>query len=207
MSSQDHAGRSLLAALVAGSGLAPAEWWRGYLRAYLRPLVHCLLVHDLAFMPHGENVLLVLRDDTVTRVIVKDLGEEVAVFGDRPLPAGVARVRVDADDRTRLLSLFTDVFDGVLRHVVAILDGNCLVTAAQAWHVVADCVAEHRDAYPEPHGRLDLFAPTFRHSCLNRLQLRDTRQMVDLADPVSSLLFAGELDNPVAAWRPARSGV
>jgi siderophore synthetase component len=37
---RDHAGRSLLAALVTGSGLAPAEWWQGYLRAYLRPLVH-----------------------------------------------------------------------------------------------------------------------------------------------------------------------
>ncbi len=30
--------------------------------------------------------------------------------------------------------------------------------------------------------RYDLLRPTFRHSCLNRLQLRNTLQMVDLTD-------------------------
>ena len=32
-----------------------------YLDAYLAPLLHCFYAHDLAFMPHGENVILVLR--------------------------------------------------------------------------------------------------------------------------------------------------
>ena len=41
-------------------GWPPQDWVRRYLRAYLRPLVHCLLAHDLAFMPHGENLILVL---------------------------------------------------------------------------------------------------------------------------------------------------
>ena len=43
--------------------------------------------------------------------------------------------------------------------------------------------------------------PTFRHSCLNRLQLRNTLQMVDLADQAESLIFAGELANPIARVR------
>ncbi|WP_300405336.1 hypothetical protein, partial [uncultured Nocardioides sp.] len=43
----------------------------------------------------------------------------------------------------------------------------------------------------------DLQRPTFRHSCLNRLQLRDARHMVDLSDQASSFLYAGELDNPL----------
>jgi hypothetical protein len=45
---------------------------------------------------------------------------------------------------------------------------------------------------------VDLRAGSFAHSCLNRLQLRNTLQMVDLGDQASSLLFAGEMDNPVA---------
>ena len=44
-----------------------------------------------------------------------------------------------------------------------------------------------------------LFAPRFKHSCLNRLQLRNTRQMVDLTDQAGSLQFAGTLANPLAA--------
>ena len=40
----------------------------------------------------------------------------------------------------------------------------------------------------------DLLRERFRHSCLNRLQLRNTLQMVDLTDQASSLIFAGELE-------------
>ncbi|WP_133411994.1 IucA/IucC family protein [Vallicoccus soli] len=199
---RDAEGRSLVGALVAGSGLPARAWFERYLDAYLRPVVHCLLAHDLAFMPHGENVILVLRGDVPSRALMKDVGEEVAVFGDRPLPGGVERVRVDYDDEVRLLSVFTDVFDGFLRHLVAVLDGDGLLDAGAAWRTVAACLAAHRDLHPALHRRFDLFTPRFRHSCLNRLQLRDTLQMVDLADQASSLQFAGTLANPVAPHRP-----
>jgi hypothetical protein len=36
----------------------------------------------------------------------------------------------------------------------------------------------------------------FTLSCLNRLQLRNNRQMVDLTDPSGALQFAGTLPNP-----------
>jgi hypothetical protein len=40
---------------------------------------------------------------------------------------------------------------------------------------------------------------------LNRLQLREPRMMVDLNadEPVDSLQFAGDLQNPIAAFRDA----
>ena len=47
--------------------------------------------------------------------------------------------------------------------------------------------------------RHDLFAETFSLSCLNRLQLRDSRQMVDLQDPAGSLQLIGTLQNPLRA--------
>ena len=46
--------------------------------------------------------------------------------------------------------------------------------------------------------RYDLFAPEFALSCLNRLQLRDNQQMVDLADPSGALQLVGTLANPIA---------
>src|SRR3546814_19731129 len=54
---RDPKGNSLVAAMVIASPVTPTEWVRSYLRAYLRPLVHCLLAHDLVFMPHGENLV------------------------------------------------------------------------------------------------------------------------------------------------------
>ena len=49
--------RCHVAALVRRSGLTPLEWLEAYLRVHLRPLVHCLLRHDLAFMFSAAAVL------------------------------------------------------------------------------------------------------------------------------------------------------
>ena len=196
---RDRAGRSLVAELVAASGLPAERWVASYLRAYVRPVVHCVLRHDLAFMPHGENLILVLDGHVPTRVFMKDIGEEVAVMSlDRPLPAEIERIRIDVSDDVKALALHTDVFDGFLRHLAGILDSDGVLPWDRFWALVADCVAAHGADHPDLRGRLDLARPEFRHSCLNRLQLRDTLQMVDLTDQAGSLLFAGTLANPIA---------
>ncbi len=61
---------------------------------------------------------------------------------------------------------------------------------------VRDYQALHAGA-GRPFASYDLFAPTFELSCLNRLQLRNNQQMVDLTDLAGSLQYAGLLDNPL----------
>ncbi|PZF54954.1 siderophore synthetase [Curtobacterium sp. MCSS17_008] len=192
---RDARGRSVAAALVARSGLDAAEWVRRYLDAYLRPVVHCLTEHQLLFMPHGENLVLVLRDGVVSRVFMKDVGEEVVVVGDVAVPAGIERIVHPVDDDEAALGVFTDVFDGVLRYLAAILDEDGVLPAAAFWRLVGACV----DGAAAGRARgIDLRAPDFEHSCLNRLQLRNTLQMVDLTAQTDSLIRAGRMTNPIA---------
>jgi siderophore synthetase component/RimJ/RimL family protein N-acetyltransferase len=198
---RDADGRSFAGALIRASGLTPAEWVRTYLRAYLRPLVHCLLRYELAFMPHGENLVMVLRDHVPVRMLMKDIGEEVAVMGELPLPAEVERIRADVPPDVRPLAIHTDVFDGFLRYLGAILDEDGVLPDADFWAEVGRCIAEHAEDHPDlaaTAAAYDLFKPEFKHSCLNRLQLRNTLQMVDLTDQAESLIFAGTLANPIA---------
>ncbi|MEU0749051.1 IucA/IucC family protein, partial [Streptomyces albogriseolus] len=118
----DHEGRSFAAALIERSGLDPAEWLRRYLRAYYVPLLHSFYAYDLAYMPHGENVILVLEDGAVKRAVYKDIAEEIVVMDpDAVLPPEVSRIRVEVPDDTKLLSIFTDVFDCFFRFLAAIL--------------------------------------------------------------------------------------
>ncbi|MER7590813.1 IucA/IucC family siderophore biosynthesis protein [Micromonospora sp. NPDC127501] len=205
----DDEGGSLAAALIARSGLAPEVWLRRYLDAYLTPLLHSFYAHDLAFMPHGENVILVLDEqDTVQRVIFKDIAEEIAVMSDKvELPAAVERIRVEVPDDTKLLTIFTDVVDCFLRHLNAVLVEAGVLTEDDFWRTVAACAADYFDRVPLLAERIrhyDLFAPEFTLSCLNRLQLRNNQQMIDLADPSAALQFVGTLTNPLAAHAPAR---
>lgn len=196
----DLHGRPLVVEHLTRSGLDARTWVRALLDAYLAPVARCLLAHGLVFMPHGENVILVIDSHHVPRrALFKDIGEEVAVVRERELPERIGRIKHVVDAQTAALSIHTDVMDGVLRHLAAILDTAGVLPAVDFWDETRLCV-EALDDDDEVHRPTweALFAPQFEHSCLNRLQLRNTRQMVDLTDQAGSLQFAGTLTNPIA---------
>ncbi|MEU3945712.1 IucA/IucC family siderophore biosynthesis protein [Streptomyces sp. NPDC029526] len=198
----DHEGSSFAGALIERSGLAPAEWLRHYLDAYYTPLLHCFYAYDLAFMPHGENVILVLRDGVVRRAVYKDIAEEIVVMDpDAVLPPEVTRIRVEVPEDQKLLSVFTDVFDCFFRFLASDLAAEGILSEDDFWRTVAEVTRAYQASVPEladKFAQYDLFAPEFALSCLNRLQLRNNRQMVDLADPSGALQLVGTLENPLA---------
>ncbi|WP_433161104.1 IucA/IucC family protein [Kribbella sp. CA-247076] len=197
----DRNGASLAAALIRASGLAPADWLRAYLDAYLIPVLHSLYAYELAYMPHGENLILVLRDAVPIRAIMKDIAEEIAVMSpDTPLPPDAERVRAVVPDADKLQAVFTDIFDCIFRFLSPLLDREGLLTPAEFWSVVAAAIRDYQSLTPEladAFAKYDVFAPTFELSCLNRLQLKNNQQMVDLTDLAGSLQYAGLLDNPL----------
>ena len=123
--------------------------------------------HDLAFMPHGENLVMVLRDHVPTRMLMKDIGEEVAVLSDRPLPDGG---RADPRRRHRptcaALAIHTDVFDGFLRHLGGDpRRGRRAVRRTSSGRWSRDCIADHAADHPELAGAAatyDLLRAEFR---------------------------------------------
>ncbi|WP_432586995.1 IucA/IucC family siderophore biosynthesis protein [Streptomyces sp. HD1123-B1] len=203
----DTDGNSFVSALIEESGRTPAEWLRGYLDAYLTPVLHSFYAYDLVFMPHGENAILVIEDGAVGRVIFKDIAEEIAVMDPSAvLPPAVERIRADVPEDMKLLSVFTDVFDCFLRFLNGILVDDGLLTEDAFWRTVADCVTAYQESAPQladKFAQYDLFAEDFALSCLNRLQLRNNKEMVDLQDPAGALQLIGTLRNPIARFRPA----
>ncbi|MBE8469601.1 IucA/IucC family protein [Streptomyces justiciae] len=200
----DHEGNSFAGALIEQSGLTPTEWLRRYLTAYFTPLLHSFYAYDLVYMPHGENVILALKDGAVTRAIYKDIAEEIAVMDvDAVLPPTVERLRVDVPEDKKLLSIFTDVFDCFFRFLAANLAAEGILEEDDFWRTVADVTREYQASVPELADKFrqyDMFAPEFALSCLNRLQLRNNKQMVDLADPAGALQLVGNLKNPIAGF-------
>ena len=209
----DKDGHALMPELIRRSGLPALTWVRQYLQVYLTPLLHCFYAYELTFMPHGENLILVMDSHVPVRAIMKDIAEECAILDIKArewLPERVQRLAVEVPDNFKLLGIFIDVFDGVLRHINHVLMENGCCTDDQFWGAVADCVYDYQDAHPEhaaKYAHYDMFVPEFLHSCLNRLQLGNNVQMVNLADPASSLKIAGNLVNPIAKFRRAALAV
>ncbi|MCT1723207.1 siderophore biosynthesis protein [Kocuria marina] len=203
---RDCAGRPLAEAWIERSGVTARDWVRALLDVYLVPVAHLLLSQDIALMPHSENVILRLRDGFPVGAFWKDIGEEIAVLSDRPLPEGIERIRSVVEPEQRELSIHTDVVDGVLRHLAVLLHTSGVLPEQEFWALGAKVLDEHRERFPEHWRELDLFRETFAHSCLNRLQLRNPQRMVDLADQSASLTYAGRLTNPLAAFRSPDAG-
>lgn len=200
----DSEGRPMVSALIERSGLAAQDWLRCYFEAYLVPLVHCLYQYELAFMPHGENVILVLKDGVPVRAIMKDIAEEIVVMGDRlDLPEEVSRIRAAIPDGEKVLAIFTDIFDCIFRFLAALLAEDGKLSQEEFWRTTATAIKDYQAQHPEladQFARHDLFAPDFELSCLNRLQLRNNQQMLDLADPSGGLQMAGRLANPLTKF-------
>ncbi|GAB2882588.1 IucA/IucC family protein [Nocardioides pacificus] len=202
----DAAGTPYVAELVRASGLPASAWVARYLDAYLVPVLHCFYAHGLVFMPHGENLILVLRDHIPVRAVMKDIGEEVGLFPTAAhrrdqLPEDVRRIAADLPEEQQLLAIWSDVMDCFLRFLAGLLDEAEVLTAEDFWAEAAACARRYQAEHPELADRFachDLFAERIPRMCMNRLQLRDNQQMVDLADPSSALALAGPLENPLA---------
>ncbi|MEG2578326.1 MAG: IucA/IucC family C-terminal-domain containing protein, partial [Glutamicibacter sp.] len=92
-------------------------------------------------------------------------------------------------------------FDSFFRFLAPLLDAEELLSEADFWKTVVQRLLDYRGQHPQFAERFDqlgLFAQSFPLSCLNRLQLRNNQQMLDLADQSGGLLYAGDLENPLA---------
>ncbi len=202
----DQNGESLIAALIENSALSTTEWLTQYLNAYLKPLLHCFYKYKLVYMPHGENVILIIEDNVPVGIFMKDIGEEICILNsDIELPDNVARISIELPENHELLSFFTDVFDCFFRFLTATLEEKLNFSSVQFWQLVAQCIKGYQKENPEfteLYEKYDLFMDKFDHSCLNRLQLANNLQMVDLTAPSSALQFAGKLKNPLSKFSP-----
>jgi siderophore synthetase component len=202
----DFDGKALLPEIINASGLGIERWLESYFSVYLTPLLHCFYRHKLVFMPHGENLILVFDNHVPVKAFMKDIGEEVCLLNVNPdgLPEAVKRIAITLPADQELLSIFTDVFDDFFRFISVILYQHMAFSDQYFWQAVANHINAFQQVNPDIaplFKQHDLFIDAFDHSCLNRLQLGNNKQMVDLTDPAGSLQFAGKIVNPIAKFR------
>ncbi|WP_114786237.1 GNAT family N-acetyltransferase [Vibrio tetraodonis] len=200
----DPNNKALLPTLIKASELSTEDWLSKYMDIYLSPLLHCYYQHSLVFMPHGENLILIFENNVPVKAIMKDIGEEVYLLNSNTeLPDSVQRISIQVPPEEETLCFYTDVFDCFFRYMSAILVEHIGFPEQNFWKVVADNIHRYQTEHPELREKFEqhsLFSPEFVHSCLNRLQLANNQQMVDLTDPAGSLKFAGTLINPISQF-------
>ncbi|MBW8683158.1 IucA/IucC family protein [Chitinophaga rhizophila] len=201
----DAHGQAMLPALIRASGLDVSTWVQQYMDVYLSPLLHCFYYYDLRFMPHGENVILVMENHVPVRAIMKDIAEEVAVVNSElKLPEKAKRIVIPVPEELKILSIFTQIFDCFFRFVSHILVEHADYPEEQFWSLAAECIHRYQQLHPEladKFSRTDLFSDEIIKTCLNRLQIRNNQRMIEPNNPFKSQQFAGTFRNPLAAFK------
>ncbi|MFC5044283.1 IucA/IucC family protein [Aquimarina hainanensis] len=201
----DTNGEAFLPKLINASGLSIDDWLRSYLKAYLSPFIHCFYKYDLVFMPHGENLIMVMDNNVPVGSFLKDITDEATILSpDIDVPEEIKRIYEVVPDDIKILSFFIDIFDGFFRYMAHILEEHAAYDQNNFWRIVAENIQQYQERHPELNDKFDhydLFAGEFQLSCLNRLQLNQNRQMIDMHDAVSQLQFVGKLQNPIAIFK------
>lgn len=202
----DDAGNSFVAELIQRSGLTPAAWLRAYLEAYFKPILRIFYGHAFFFSPHGENTILVMKNYTPHRIIIKDFVEEIVLTPEAKtkLPADLTDVLREIDEAHALLFILSGVFDAVFRYLSNVFHTYVGYPENEFWQQVAEIITGFQEAHPEladKFERYNLFVPEFIRVCINRVRLLTYGYSEATDIPVPEI--SGTLVNPVAAAREA----
>ncbi|GAB3406997.1 IucA/IucC family protein [Flindersiella endophytica] len=177
----DPAGRSLLAELVARSGLPGRDWLAALFHALLPPLLHFLYQYGLVFSPHGENTIVAYSSsDVPTRLVIKDFVDDVNISGKAlpelsSLPPEVDEVLLREQPDFLCQFIHSGLFVGHFRYLAELARTDLDVPVTEFWAMVrAEIDAYQRrfaDRLSERFAVFDLLTPRIERLCLNRNRL------------------------------------
>ncbi|HIF6254602.1 TPA: aerobactin synthase IucC [Enterobacter ludwigii] len=197
----DNAGRPLIDAWIAQSGVTAEAWLEKLFDATVIPFYHLLCRYGVALIAHGQNVTLVMKDAIPQRILLKDFqGDMRLVDEDFPqaasLPEQVKSVTARLSADYIIHDLQTGNFVTVLRFISR-LTLRSGVSETRFYQILAEVLRRYMAAHPdlaERFAKFDLFKPQIIRVILNPVKLTFSEH-----DGGSRMLpnYVTDLDNPL----------
>lgn len=197
----DNAGRPLIDAWIAQSGLTAEAWLEKLFDATVIPFYHLLCRYGVALIAHGQNVTLGMKDAIPQRILLKDFqGDMRLVDEDFPqaasLPEQVKSVTARLSADYIIHDLQTGNFVTVLRFISR-LTLHSGVSETRFYQILAEVLRRYMAAHPdltERFATFDLFKPQIIRVILNPVKLTFSEH-----DGGSRMLpnYVTDLDNPL----------
>jgi len=189
--------------LVKRSGLTTAEWLLAYLQVYLKPLLQIYYQHSLCVTPHGENIILVLKNDVPVRIIIKDFVDDIVLTEEakEKLPKDLAVGMIASSNKDNVpLFILLGVFDAFFRYLSNVLHTYDGYTETEFWQQVCEVILEYQETHPalaHKFEKYNLFVPEFKRFYINSVRLLGNayEEKTSFAIPRKG----GVLQNPLAA--------
>ncbi|WP_205509629.1 IucA/IucC family protein [Longitalea arenae] len=193
---------SLVAELAKSAGLSIEDWLLAYLQAYLKPLLQIYYQHALCVTPHGENIILVLKDNVPVRIIIKDFVDDIVLTEEakESLPKDLAEGMIASSNKENVpLFILLGVFDAFFRYLSNVLHSYSGYHENRFWQLVAAVILEYQSAHPSlawKFEKYNLFVPEFKRFYINSVRLLGNayEEKTSFAIPRKG----GTLQNPLA---------
>jgi siderophore synthetase component len=199
----DDEGNSLVGELAKRSGLSMEAWLQAYLQAYLKPLLQIYYQHSICVTPHGENIILVVKNDVPVRIIIKDFVDDIVLTEEakEKLPKELAAGMIVSSNKDNVpLFILLGVFDAFFRYLSNVLHTYDSYDEHAFWQQVYDVIVEYQSAQPalaQKFEKYNLFAPEFKRFYINSVRLLGNayEEKTSFAIPGKG----GTLQNPLAS--------
>lgn len=201
----DDKGNSLVGELAKRSGLTMDAWLQAYLQVYLKPLLQIYYQHSLCVTPHGENIILVLKNDVPVRIIIKDFVDDIVLTEEakEKLPKELAEGMIASSNKDNVpLFILLGVFDAFFRYLSNVLHTYASYNEQLFWQQVYEVIVEYQMAHPALAFKFEnynLFTPEFKRFYINSVRLLGNayEEKTSFAIPRKG----GTLQNPLAHIR------
>lgn len=198
----DNAGNSFIGELAKRSGLSMETWLHTYFGTYLKPLLQIYYQHSLCVTPHGENIILVLKDDVPVRIIIKDFVDDIVLTEEakEKLPKELAEGMIASSNKDNIpLFILLGVFDAFFRYLANVLHTYAGYHENAFWQQVYQVILEYQAAHPalvHKFEKYNLFVPEFKRFYINSVRLLGNayEEKTSFAIPRKG----GTLQNPLA---------
>ena len=175
----DQNGVSLVQAFAEKAGITIRQWITEYLDAYLTPLLHIYYTHSLCVTPHGENIMVVLKNGLPQRIVIKDFVDDIVLTPEarEKLPDHLADGLIHSSNKENVpLSILLGVFDAFFRYLSNVLHTYSNFQEETFWTLVHECIENYKNQNPhlnERYEKYDLYVPAFKRFYINSVRLKN----------------------------------
>ncbi|WP_163411517.1 IucA/IucC family protein [Flavobacterium ajazii] len=174
----DNQGKSLVQELIEKSGLSTEQWLKAYMTAYLKPVLQIYYQHSLCIDPHGQNVILILKDYVPVRIALQDFVGDILINeeGKKKLPQEFIDNMFNAspNPENAPLVILIAVFDAFFRYLSDILITTADYSEVSFWNCVYEIITEYQEEHPELQDmfeKYNLLIPEFKRLIFNSRRL------------------------------------
>lgn len=193
---QDKSKRSSIASYIKYSGLTPQQWIRDYTNTVIIPLYHLQTQHGVGLVSHGQNIMLILKDNKPSKLVLKDFQGDFRFSKKAPnetlelFQEALTHI-VELAPEHLIHDLYTAHFVTLLRYVAMNLDDEEILSEKEFYQVITEEIQKYEKEFE--------CAPSLLKSHFEKILVNSVRFKIGYGDAAERPLplLGTMIDNPL----------